>query len=42
MAAAIKTFMNQSLLVVGGDNFFLGQWLAALGTKHEVILSGEA
>lgn len=38
MTTAVETLINQGLLIVGGDNFFIGKRLMALRTNHEVIL----
>lgn len=34
MTTAVKTFVNQGLLVVGGDYFLFSKWLAALRANH--------
>ncbi len=39
VAAAIEAFINERLLVVGGDDFLFGQGLATLWTKHKIILA---
>lgn len=39
MAATVEAFVNESLLIVGGNNFFLAKRLSALRADHRPILA---